>query len=374
MRIKNYITIILFVFSIYSPYLLWSFLNIYFDTKNYEKRPLAELPQFSLKSIQEYPSLLEKYVNDHLPFRNQFIKFNSIILYYVFNSSINNQVIVGEKGWLFYNVDNTISNYKGVNLIPSSGLLFIKNGIIAIQYFMASRKIDFVIFIAPNRERVYSKYLPYYYNQPADYYKTIQLIEFLKQFQNIKIVFPVNNLINLSNDFKNNIITYYKTDTHWNNLGAYIGTRELLKEFDILLPDYNHNKLRISSNDASPGDLSFLLHLQNVIDHGRQYSVQGYNINVPLIHKYNRFKYINRGKHADQRKIFLNRDSFGTAMLELLSSQFSEIMTVSRSEYNNHMIDEFKPDIYIFEVVERNLIHDIINFMIQINKSQSLTK
>lgn len=56
---------------------------------------------------------------------------------------------------------------------------------------------------------------------------------------------------------------------------------------------------------------------------------------------------------ANERSLFMIRDSFGEGMFPYLSSQFNESSFVHVSNYSPEMISKYDPDIVVLEMVER---------------------
>ena len=108
------------------------------------------------------------YKTDNIPFKNQLIAINNSIDYFVFHKASNERVILGEDQWLFYDCKDDgdpIGSYQGTNLFTEADLLAIKNNCIEQRDFLASQGKEFVIFIVPNKERVYYEHLPERYGK-----------------------------------------------------------------------------------------------------------------------------------------------------------------------------------------------------------------
>ena len=50
-----------------------------FDTENNENRKLAEFPEVNLESLGDFPEQFEAYYKDHVPFKNDLVKFCNFI-------------------------------------------------------------------------------------------------------------------------------------------------------------------------------------------------------------------------------------------------------------------------------------------------------
>lgn len=364
---KQKILIILFLLTIGTPYLVWPVARNYVDSENYEKRELAALPTFETNTIEDFPMAMENYINDHLPFRNQMIRVYNVIQYYAFHTPTNNRVLIGKDDWLFYNDSSDgdpIGHYRGKTLFSEEELEKIAENMIVTRDNLAKEGCEFVIFAAPNKERIYAEYMPNIYGKPAEQYALLQVVEYLKKNTDIRIVYPYEELIK-AKETLNDMLLYHKTDTHWNELGAYIGTTELLKELNIELPLITSNEINIAKSNNTPGDLAKMLNLGNLIDAGSKYEITGYGISSMKTLKNEFFgEKIYHTAGADPRKIFMLRDSFGSSLMaKLIGSQFENSYLLHSNAYTgSEIVREQKPDIFIYEFVER-YIENLLSFV-----------
>ena len=81
-KIDNVDIYVLGYYCISSLYLF--FLGKKVDSKNYENRNMASRPMLTIDSYKTFPTEFEKYYNDNIPFRNQLIRFNNSIDYFLF--------------------------------------------------------------------------------------------------------------------------------------------------------------------------------------------------------------------------------------------------------------------------------------------------
>ena len=83
---------------------------------------------------------------------------------------------------------------------------------------------------------------------------------------------------------------------------------------------------------------------------------------VPVLGIDYRVKIIYKNINVDERKLFMRRDSFGSAMIKVLASQFNESFMLHSNSFNdNEIVREQKPDIFVYEVVER-YIRELLHF------------
>ena len=99
---RSVIWIGIFLFMVIIPAPAYFFLGQYIDTENYENRNMGSKPELTLENYKTFPQEYESYYNDNIPFRNQLIRLNSSIDYFLFKQSPNKNVSLGKEGWLFY--------------------------------------------------------------------------------------------------------------------------------------------------------------------------------------------------------------------------------------------------------------------------------
>ena len=338
---------------------IWFFAQKYADTTNYENRVLAEKPELTLETYEDFPDEYTSWLNDHLPFRNYLITMNSAVDYFVFNSSSNPMVIKGKGDWLFFNADdadngNPIADYQGTNLMSDEELQKVAENCIKQRDILKSQGKDFIIFIAPNKERVYSEYMADEYGKPSPEYKALQIYNYLKENTDIKVVYPYEEIMEAKEKAGVNI--YYKKDTHWNHIGAYIGARALLDELGINIPGLDDEGISIAKGDGYMGDLSKMLNLvKQLKNNDSEYAVSGYDDhNVEGIENDEEIT-LYRASNADKRRVYIIRDSFGIYLSPVVASQFDQTYAIYYKAYTYESLKEQNPDVVIYETVERKL-------------------
>ena len=353
---KSVLWIIVFAVLIIIPPVLYPIIGKYVDTENYENRSTAEKPKLAINTLKNYPEEYEDYYNDTLPFRNYLIRLNSYIDYYVFNQSSSEKVALGEEGWLFYRGTSTdtspIKDSLGYFSFTEEQLETIADNLIATAEVLEDKDIEFILFIAPNKETIYKEYLPGYYSVQNDVTRADQLVKYLQENTDIRVIYPKTELLEQKEAYPD-ILLYDKLDTHWNYAGSYIGTKNLAAELGIEMPDLN--VLQLDEVISSTGDLTNMLNME--IKNGNiDYDISGEGIYFREdVEMEDINEFISENESADERKIFISRDSFSTAMAPFLSELFAESKFVKRSAFEESQIYEFGADIFVYEVVERSI-------------------
>lgn len=352
------IILAVFVIVICLAWFWWLLFARFMDTENHEKRRLAELPHLSRAGYTTFSKDLTAYIDDRLPFRNNMITLNNEIDHYVFNRSANTVVIKGKEDWFFYNPggrEDTIADYQGTDLLSEEELRQIADNCVRQRDILAAQGREFVIFIAPNKERIYPEYMPDFYGEPAERHAAGQICDYLKANTDLHVVYPYDELMQAKARVEENI--YYRTDTHWNYIGAYAGTSALLRELGIGMPAVDDPAVSIRDEGPTSGDLAEMLNMsKQLYGTDREYALRGYDEHACRKEKGNgRDLTRYRASGADPRSLYLVRDSFGTHMLPYIGSQFAESTMRRGQKAAGKDIAAYDPDIVVLETVERRV-------------------
>ena len=356
-KIGRIIILVAFIFICISKG-IWFFTEKYFETTNYENRQLATKPKLSLENYDTFSKDYTSYFNDNIQFRNNLITLNSEIDYFCFNRSSNDDVVVGKDNWLFYaklDGGDPIGCYQGKNLFSKKELAAIAKNCEKQRDFVESQGKEFVLYIAPNKERMYSEYMPEKYGKPAEKYRALQVYEYIKKKTDIRIIYPYDELIEAKEKVKKNI--WYKTDTHWNYIGGYVGASVLMEELGINMPKVYSKSITISKGEHIAGDLAGMLNMSKQLEFADyEYSVTGYES-----HDVEKIEWDFNGmaryhaKNADPRTIYVIRDSFSTHMAPYIGSQFNDSYLRHMDTYTYDDLVACNPDVVVYETVERRI-------------------
>jgi len=342
-----------FLIVLFSPHILWPLFSSQ-EGESAEKRTLAEKPVFTLQEMEAYPKAYEEFYNDHLPFRDRLIKVYNSLLYHVFRTSSHENVIIGKDGWLFYKSrtdGTTMECYDGSMLFTDEELKQMEVNLTETRDRLAEHGIEFVVFIAPNKERFYSEYMPDHYGEQAEECMLNQALSYLREHTDIRIVYPYEEMMAYKAAHPEQNL-YYMTDTHWNEIGGYIGTRALLAELGIDIPPLN--EYAVASENWREGDLRGMLNADGVAETVIEPVVSSaFGENPQILSNVfdGRMEYQMPG--APHKKVMMRRDSFATAMMPYLSRNLSHSVLVHYSQFQPEQILEEKPDVFVLEIVER---------------------
>lgn len=345
---------VVFLIIILAPIILSVFLN---DIEEQgENRTLSEKPDFAISEIGEFPEKWEMYFNDHAPFRNFIIGANSAVMYYGLKDSPNDDIIIGNEDWLFLKKDE-IDSYKKINVYNERALKAAADYFNIVSEYCKNNGAKFIIFIAPDKAEIYSDKVPDYVVKLGKEKNRAELFaEYINENTDVTVVYPKDEMLNIKDKLDKDL--YYQYDAHWNQIGAYIGTRALVKEMDVNLPEVMN--LSITEDDRINYSLAGMLGIRNIASKEKDYVIDGYNdLREPVIEYVDgdgNNVFTSSDTPLCKKRVLMLRDSFFTAMEPYIATCFESIHAPHYTLfYSPDMIEEETPDYVVFEVVERAL-------------------
>ncbi len=259
-------------------------------------------------------------------------------------------VIEGKDGWLFYTGDNTIGNYHGTDLYSLSELESIEQKLGVFRDALEERGCEFVILIAPNREQVYYRNMPAYYGEPASFTRAQQVTDYLRS-KGFRVVYPVEELKEAVEEYPEYDF-YYRTDSHWNELGAYVGAKALMAELGIEMSPVEDLVIEPIPHESQ--DISNIL-MERLMDIG--YNVYGYTDHeIESFDDLSAFVHHTTNSEQDERKVLLVGDSFALSLYPYIGQEFNDVTACNDKTLDiPDLLYAVEPDIYVYEVVERFL-------------------
>ena len=330
-----------------------------------ENRKLALRPELKAdkKALAEFPARFEAYFNDQFGFRQRLIYWLNVTKVTALGVSPHPKVIFGSNRWLYYG-DQDIPYYRAAHPLTQKQLDGWQKRLEERQSWLADRGIPYLVVFAPLKNTVYPEYMPRAYNRIGTTSRLDQLMAHLKVHSGLKVI----DLRAAILDEKTRNQVYYRTDTHWNNRGSYVGYTHILKVLSRWFPQFE--AIPISAFEefhhySEPGrDLPSLLGMEpyfwdHYVDMKLTKSGLAHEITPPPPMS----KLAARGpdivyEHPDARlpRAVMFRDSFASWLIPLLSEHFSRIVYTWQYTFDKEIVERENPDVVIQELVERVLM------------------
>lgn len=336
------------------------------DVENKENRTMTAFPTLGTHNFYSFTDEVSAHTNDHFAFRNFFFLLNSWIHTRLLRtSSMPEKTIVGHDHWYFYNDQGSLEDYRRTTKMDTALVRYIVSNLSVRIEWLRKRGIKFYFLAPPNKERIYPDYMLGCYH-PLDGIGHNSL-DFCKkmlfEMGNIKLIDPSEALLRKRR--KRDV--YYKNDTHWNAYGGFIGYQTLMQEISKDFPQlrvFQEDDFTLQETSNHEGDLSAMMGL-NAMDQRKEFVFNfkdtsrhlNYNIPPKMVLRYHNPLPASENHHL---KLLMFRDSFGSYLIPFFNQQFNETVYAWNYIFMNRLIDEEKPDIVVFESLQRFLMYALL--------------
>ena len=265
-----------------------------------------------------------------------------------------NGTVFGRDDWMFCNYDNSIGYYCGTNIMSEQQMKDKLTLMNRLQQICDSRGIQLEFMIAPNKEQVYSEYMPTYTIENT-YKRVPRFVDYVRQNSSVKIIYPIEEL----RAAKATMSTYYKYDSHWNHYGSFIATQALYKDMglDFVEPDsVTYTEEGCIWGLVITAGLSWQDYERDY-DHVANYrpEVELFNTDgeINIIHTEKSAVYRTDSTAANDSNFVMIGDSFRLYMMPYLERDFSHVSIAHRDNVQDLADDIRNADILVIECVER---------------------
>lgn len=367
-RLVNGILTFVFILVIFFP-LVDRIFTLSGQSRLVEKRKMTKKPEFRWDMLFRYLNDYTSYYNDYFSFRSDLIFINNLLKVKIFNMSPTPKVLIGKEGWLFYDKPGTqpgtVDYYRSLTLFTPQELEQWKKVLEQRCQWLAARGILYLFIIVPNKNTIYPEFMPDRIRKAQQQSRFGQLKEYL---ENYSIVRPLD-LRQALIEAKSQYPVYSKTDSHWNDFGAYIAHREIINYIShyfkgaVPLP---LSRFNVETVNHMGGDLAIMLSLheeilrENIIrmEPSPAFTFResrGENISryVRQIHT--------QCQTAPLPDILMVHDSCYHRLKSFLSEKFSRVLYIWDWDFNFYpeIIEHEKPTLVIDEMAERFLMGEI---------------
>ena len=300
-----------------------------------ERRALAPFPRFD----RTFPEGLGLYLRDHFGFRGGLVTVNALLRAKLLHTSTTPDVLMGEEGFLFFAGEGALENYMGLKPMSDCEVnawvsLFIRRAGLV--------HVPFVVVVVPNKETVYPEMMPAGLLRGVGKSRMDRVVAALSG--RMQVVDLRSVLINKKALHR----TYYLTDTHWSQWGAFWAYREMLPFLD---------------KTAKPLAVAGLTRgiVEQTLDLNRMLGLNGFA--AERAETFEPPAASNLVGHQDgplmtiegapgKRLVFF-RDSFGAALLPFLAAHFSRVYAPNGWTFDAAVVERERPDVVVVEIVER---------------------
>ncbi len=369
MKIRAIICVILFLACIAIP--IAAINHVPGKVSVNENRYLATFPRlfdengkFVAKGLR---GGIESWLNDNIGFREYFASLYGNVKYRVFHDSPSSRVEIGRDGWFFYTLDDNLKIADGSYPLSDSDIEKIAEVQTQISEFYRKQGVDYVLALPPSKVSVYPEHIASgkfaVRETPVD-----KVSQYLMENTQVKVI-PLKDALLAA---KEEGQVFFKTDSHWNETGAYAGYQEIVRkmnqygvaqggpaevefvpgayrgEFSAMFGDEDMLGEEDALESEITNQMATKVEAGEWFDQLQEIKVR-HNVRTP--------SFIYSNVEYNGKKALMYGDSkFGQWNLpELLAENFNEFTFIWSYDMNNEFVEAYKPDVVIYEMTERYL-------------------
>lgn len=315
-------------------------------------------------------------------------RWTAMVLYPLGISTDPKQVIIGKNGWLFLGdmYNKTLSTDR--RLATDTDHLTAKNIEIATaawSAYLSGHGIKlFRVMVGPNKGTIYPEKIPKW-ARPVSPNPTDALFaaDAGRYYVDLRPALT-------SGKSERDEDIYFKTDTHWNTIGAGIAFKEFARQIAMAAPDIKWPAESlyelVKVNPRREGDLAKFLRLSSSLgDLAPELKVTDFPLIITQI-DFTTGKILSTGSNVaikssnkpllvkssgalNNKKVLWLRDSFGTSLSPLMAATFSDVIQLHWSEALKsggpftRLVDDWQPDYVFVTVVEREARAEVFTLL-----------
>lgn len=341
------------------------------DAESFEQRQLAELPALpeTAQEVRAYPLRFEAYFNDRFGLRERFIRWYHLAQVKWLGTPVqrgdtrnllagaggSSEVIVGQEGWLFYSGEGVIDDYRCTKPFQPEELAAWGKVLQERHDWLAARGIRYLVVVVPNKHTIYGRYLPPAVRKIGDESRLDQLAAHLQSHTTVEFVDIRPALFAADGTCR----TYSKTDTHWNEFGAYVGYVEMMKRLEgswegstpLPLSDFN-----VVRKEDLGGDEARMLSLRDLLREEKisLEPVRGRQAKIRFPKGLDKLGWA-RIDDSPLPKAVVFHDSFFQQAARFFSEHFSHVDYVWTRDFRPAVVEQAAPLVVVQEYGERLL-------------------
>ena len=369
-KYRNLIIIMIFAVSVTTP-LIAMILKLDRSPLLRENREHAAFPDIALdrKTLKKFPHDFYAYFRDNFGFRDDFIRLNFLVKRTILKELEFNDVLFGKDGWLYYLGEKEMDDSRGITHYDEETLARWAASLERKRQWLAARGIRYLFVIAPNKASIYRENLPSYFRDLHDPTGLDEFVQYVRAHTGVDLVDLRPALLTAKTIER----SYMKTDTHWNEFGAFVAYQEIMETLSRWFPATHSETFAdyvMERKMGSGGDLAIMVGGSEFIREEEIFLVPKKARNAREIEVNTKEKFL--AMYQDEQvlpRALVFRDSFFDALIPFISEQF-QYARFYRHHWDESIpvaaaINSIHPDVVIEEFVERQIKFGMGDFSLQ---------
>jgi hypothetical protein len=329
-----------------------------------ENRTLAGFPelQATWSSVADFPAGFTSWFEDHFAFRYGLVRLASRLRYFVLGVSPAPTVVKGREGWLFYADDAGVDDYLRASPFAPEALDDWRESLVRSERWLRAQGMGFVFTIAPDKHVLYPDELP----------GTLQPLDNASRMDQLFAALAGSGVAAvdarpLLESARTRERLYEKTDTHWNERGAFVAYRQLVAAIREQVPEVPPAWPREAFLDEdrleNGMDLAALIGLRDVLREDRLLLRPRRPRRARTLEPAGGEPWWQVGRVVTEipgsplPRAVVFRDSFMARLAPFLSEHFSRVVYLWQNNFDVEAVRAERPAIVIQEIVGRHLLN-----------------
>lgn len=284
------------------------------------------------------------YLEQRFALRQEMVTANHALGAILFQTSLEEAVLLGEDGWLFYG--ETLEDYEGVYGMTERELWSAAHALALMQEYCQSRQVAFLFTVAPNKNSLYGEFMPERYPSGAGKRNIDRLVPRLKA----EGVAYLDLFAPLAEE---ETILYRNLDSHWTQEGAGLAGDEILSALGRTpLGFYGGETVEVRE---ARGDLDEMLYPKGRRKDRDVVYTRPFTFAYDAQPRSMEDHMIRTLCPNAQGSLLMFRDSFGNALHLFMAEGFGRAAFCRLIPYDLGLLDGEEADTVVIELVERNL-------------------
>lgn len=319
-----------------------------------DRHPYAPWPSKRYE-FEDYPKWTELALMDRFGYRDLLFQGNRYIHRQVFGEADNLFAWIGEDGWLFLNVGDPNRRQQDQPSLDDRLATWV-DAYVERSTWCKAQGIEYVVLLVPEKSSVYPEYLTEQQFRRLPEMEVNPRMKELLVARGVRTVEPLSAML----DAKNNEVIFHKNDSHWNQAGAMVAHRTLMKELGITAnTDYTIEfKEYIGDLNRITGTLQTCraptyIHNTHTPVWDMSHPSRELIVNKPKIKHL--LPKVSLNPTASGPNIVFLHDSFGDALFDFLSHDCRSVATATTDDFEKDYILAHRPQVVVQEIVARKL-------------------
>jgi alginate O-acetyltransferase complex protein AlgJ len=305
------------------------------------------------------------YTRHGFGFRVALMRLHNLVQYRWLGRTGSPGVVLGRDGWLFFADQGNLDDYRSTRRFSREELEQWGRVLVARREWCRARGIRYLFVLAPSTHAIYPEFLPENLVSLREESRLDQLASYLAGQTDLEFLDPRPALRAAKAEGR----LYHRTDTHWNERGAFVAYRAIvgrLRDWFPRMRPLEPTEVEESTVESPGGDLAGMLALRDVYReeevrvvprrprraHDPDGSPLRYETIVVKIHPL----VISEVDDPRLPRAVMFRDSYASSLIPLLSEHFRRVVyawKIDAAGFDLSLIERERPDVVIDEIVDR---------------------